>query len=58
MYGIGYDIALQVPEAADKKVINEQGIFQPPHDFEHLRKCADKYISQGVKMGEGLAHHC
>lgn len=35
------------------KVINEQGIFQPPHDFEHLRKCADKYISQGVKMGEG-----
>ena len=25
----------------------------PPHDFEHLRKCADKYIHQGVKMGEG-----
>ena len=23
------------------------------HDFEHLRKCADKVINQGVKMGEG-----
>jgi len=28
-------------------------VFMPPHDFEHLRKCADKYIHQGVKMGEG-----
>lgn len=27
--------------------------FEPPHDFEHLRACADKVIHQGVKMGEG-----
>ena len=34
-------------------MIKEHGVFKPPHDFEHLRKCADKYIHQGVKMGEG-----
>ncbi len=27
--------------------------FEPLHDFEHLRKCADKVLNQGVKMGEG-----
>ncbi len=27
--------------------------FEPLHDFEHLRRCADEVISQGVKMGEG-----
>ena len=27
--------------------------FEPIHDFEHLRKCADKVLNQGVKMGEG-----
>lgn len=27
--------------------------FEPFHDFEHLRACADKVIHQGVKMGEG-----
>ena len=27
--------------------------FEPPHDFEYLRACADKVINQGVKMGEG-----
>lgn len=27
--------------------------FDPPHDFEHLRACADKVLHQGVKMGEG-----
>lgn len=52
MYGIGYDVLYKF-QKQQIKVINEQGIFQPPHDFEHLRKCADKYISQGVKMGEG-----
>ncbi|MCH5164128.1 MAG: 2-hydroxyacyl-CoA dehydratase [Clostridiales bacterium] len=25
----------------------------PPHDMDHLRKCADEVINQGVKMGEG-----
>ncbi len=27
--------------------------YEPLHDFEHLRRCADKVINQGVKMGEG-----
>ena len=27
--------------------------FEPIHDFEHLRACADKVLNQGVKMGEG-----
>ncbi len=27
--------------------------FEPQHEFEHLRKCADAVINQGVKMGEG-----
>lgn len=27
--------------------------FEPPHDFEYLRECADRVIHQGVKMGEG-----
>lgn len=29
------------------------GEFMGPHDFEELRKYADKYINQAVKMGEG-----
>ncbi len=35
------------------KMTKKQGIFEPLHDFEHLRRCADKVINQGVKMGEG-----
>ncbi len=35
------------------KLINSCSDFEPIHDFEHLRKCADKVINQGVKMGEG-----
>ncbi|MDE7453238.1 MAG: 2-hydroxyacyl-CoA dehydratase [Clostridia bacterium] len=31
----------------------EEGSFEPVHDFEHLRACADKVLNQGVKMGEG-----
>lgn len=27
--------------------------YEPLHDFEHLRRCADHVINQGVKMGEG-----
>ncbi len=27
--------------------------FAPLHDFEHLRRCADEVLNQGVKMGEG-----
>jgi len=33
--------------------INKHGEFEPPHDFEHIRHLADKYINQGVNMGEG-----
>lgn len=35
------------------KIIVEDGTYEPLHDFEHLRRCADKVINQGVKMGEG-----
>jgi predicted nucleotide-binding protein (sugar kinase/HSP70/actin superfamily) len=35
------------------KAFQKDGTFDPPHDFEHLRRCADKVINQGVKMGEG-----
>jgi len=35
------------------KVMKEHGVFAPLHDFEHLRKLADRYINQGVSMGEG-----
>lgn len=35
------------------KAIVEHGEFEPPHDFEHIRSLADKYINQGVNMGEG-----
>ena len=34
------------------KVMKESE-FTPPHDFDLLRKAADKYINQGVCMGEG-----
>ncbi len=38
-----------------KKIIRltEKYGFEPLHDFEHLRRCADKVLNQGVKMGEG-----
>ena len=35
------------------RLIKKQGRFEPLHDFEHLRRCADQVINQGVKMGEG-----
>ncbi|MCD8373435.1 MAG: 2-hydroxyacyl-CoA dehydratase [Clostridia bacterium] len=35
------------------KEFEKDGTFEPLHNFEHLRKCADKVINQGVKMGEG-----
>ena len=38
-----------------KKIIRQARAagYEPLHDFEHLRRCADKVINQGVKMGEG-----
>lgn len=35
------------------RCIEEHGVFTPPHDFDDLRAAADKYICQGVSMGEG-----
>ncbi len=35
------------------KLFEREGTFEPIHDFEHLRRCADKVLNQGVKMGEG-----
>lgn len=52
IYDIGYKVLYKF-QRQQIKVIEEHGVFQPPHDFEHLRRCADKYINQGVKMGEG-----
>lgn len=49
---IGYDI-LYSKQKQMIKIIKQHGIFVAPHDFEHLRKEATKYIHQGVKMGEG-----
>ncbi|MBQ1536691.1 MAG: 2-hydroxyacyl-CoA dehydratase [Ruminococcus sp.] len=51
-YRIGYDVLYKF-QKEQIKVINEHGEFFPPHDFEELRKAADKYMNQGVKMGEG-----
>ncbi len=51
-YRIGYDVLYKF-QKEQIRVINEQGEFFPPHDFEELRKAADKYMNQGVKMGEG-----
>lgn len=51
-YKIGYDVLYKF-QREQIKIIEEQGVFFPPHDFEHLRACADKYMNQGVKMGEG-----
>lgn len=35
------------------QIVRAHGVFEPPHDFEMLRREADRYIHQGVKMGEG-----
>ncbi|MBR1764891.1 MAG: 2-hydroxyacyl-CoA dehydratase [Ruminococcus sp.] len=52
LYQIGYKVLYKF-QREQIKVIKDHGVFQPPHDFEHLRRCADKYMNQGVKMGEG-----
>ncbi len=51
-----FDIVYRYLYGKQKKLIaqiKKHGRYEPPHDFEHLRKCADKVIHQGVKMGEG-----
>ena len=49
---IGYDL-IYAKQKELIEVMKQQGSFEPPHDFEHLRHLADKYINQGVVMGEG-----
>lgn len=49
---IGYDV-LYSKQKQMIKIIKQHGEFEPPHNFEHLRHEADKFIHQGVKMGEG-----
>lgn len=51
-----YDKVYKLVHRMQKNIIRlfeEDGNFTPVHDFEHLRKCADKVLNQGVKMGEG-----
>ena len=60
-YGIGkktavlYRFVYRYLYRRQKKIIRWMKAvgFEPLHDFEHLRACADKVIHQGVKMGEG-----
>ena len=51
-YKAGYKL-LYAKQKELIKAMKEQGSFEPLHDFEHLRHLADKYINQGVVMGEG-----
>jgi predicted nucleotide-binding protein (sugar kinase/HSP70/actin superfamily) len=48
-------VLYKVLHGMQKKIIKEfnKSVYEPIHDFEHLRKCADKVLNQGVKMGEG-----
>lgn len=51
-----YKLVYKIVHGMQKKIIKifkKNGVFEPLHDFEHLRACADKVINQGVKMGEG-----
>ncbi len=52
VYGLAYKLVHGMQKNVIK-VFENEGSFAPPHDFEHLRTCADKVINQGVKMGEG-----
>ncbi|MDE5721603.1 MAG: 2-hydroxyacyl-CoA dehydratase [Clostridia bacterium] len=51
-----YKLVYKVLHKKQKNIIKQfekEGTFEPVHDFEHLRHCADKVLNQGVKMGEG-----
>ncbi len=52
LYGIAYKLIYRMQKQMIA-VMKEQDEFDPPHDFEMLRSYADKYMHQGVKMGEG-----
>ena len=52
IYYIGYEIMYHFQKKLIR-IMEKHGKFEPFHDFEYLRKLADKYINQGVVMGEG-----
>ena len=52
IYSLVYKVAYHIQKQIIR-IYKKDGTFEPPHDFEHLRRCADKVINQGVKMGEG-----
>lgn len=52
LFGIAYKLIYSMQKQMIK-IVREHGEFDPPHDFENLRAYADKYMHQGVKMGEG-----
>ncbi len=52
IFGIAYKLIYRMQKQMIK-IVKEHGEFDPPHDFEDLRAYADKYMHQGVKMGEG-----
>lgn len=55
-YDLMYRLVYKYLHGIQKNIIRifkEDGTYEPLHDFEHLRHCADKVINQGVKMGEG-----
>ena len=52
IYKLGYKLIYSKQKELIR-IMKENGKFEAPHDFEHLRSLADKYINQGVVMGEG-----
>lgn len=52
IYRLGYKLIYSKQKELIK-IMKDDGRFEPLHDFEHLRSLADKYINQGVVMGEG-----
>lgn len=52
IFGIAYKLIYGMQKQMIR-IVKEHGEFDPPHDFEDLRAYADKYMHQGVKMGEG-----
>lgn len=45
-FGLGYKF-LHSKQVQMIRTIQKHGVFTPPHDFEDLRRAADRYISQG-----------
>lgn len=52
VYVFVYKLLLSVQKNIRKEYLRS-GRYEPMHDFNHVRECADKVINQGVKMGEG-----